>query len=348
MVEEDPLIGQTVSGRFAVLDHLGDGGMGIVYKARQEPIGRMVALKVLLSSVASDERTTQRFLNEARIISALKSPHTVTLIDFGQTDDGKLYIAMEYLGGGQLTQLMRGRRLKQVAALEIARQICASLAEAHAQDIIHRDLKPDNVLLDEVEGEDFVVKVVDFGLAKLNLPTDAMLTAPGTRLGTAEYMSPEQAFAQPLDHTTDLYALGVILYEMITGHLPFEAENPMAMYVAHKSQVPAPMSTMAPNLRVDDEVEALVQKLLAKKPAGRPESATAVGIQLEAILGRLRPTTRPPIAAEPVSEEVEPRGDADEAFDLAMDVSAASNRQQHYMWALIAALAITVIVLLLV
>ena len=203
---DDPLIGHVVAGRYTVLEHIGDGGVGIVYKARQEPIGRLVALKMLLSD-ATNDRNVERFLREARIISSLRHPNTVTLIDFGQAADGRLFIAMELLTGGELRDLMKGGRVALVPALRVARQIASSLAEAHAADIWHRDLKPENVLFDEVEGEALVVRVVDFGMAKLHEPdNDIMLTAPGTRMGTPEYMSPQQAFFKTLYHRTELYS----------------------------------------------------------------------------------------------------------------------------------------------
>ena len=310
---DDPLIGKVVAGRYTVLDHIGDGGVGIVYKARQEPIGRLVALKMLLGE-AENERNVQRFLNEARIISALKHPNTVTLIDFGQAEDGRMFIAMELLEGGELRGLMDKGRLALVPALRIARQIASSLAEAHAANIWHRDLKPENVLFDKVEGEDFVVRVVDFGMAKLHEPdNDIMLTAPGTRLGTPEYMSPQQAFAKPLDHRTDLYSLGVMLYQMLTGHLPFSADSTMGMYLEHAHTAPRPMAEFAPDLDIDPEIDALVLSMLAKEAPGRPASAAAVIAVFDRVLAKhaedaVVPVTSaapPPVAAVEDEDELE-------------------------------------------
>ncbi len=293
--EEDPLIGQTVAGRYTILSHLGEGGFGIVYKARQEPIGRLVALKMLLAEV-EEGNVVERFLREARIISALKHPNTVKLIDFGQTEHGTLFIAMEYLEGGALRGLLRGNRVALVPALRIARQILGSLAEAHAASIWHRDLNPDNVLLDEVGGgEELVVKVVDFGLAKFHDPeSDDCLTAPGTRMGTPEYMSPQQAFAKDLDHRTDLYSLGVMLYEMLTGHLPFSADSTMGWYLEHAHTPPRPIAEVAPDLNVDPELDALVISMLSKEQEDRPESAQAVIAVIDAVLARH--TDEPPAA----------------------------------------------------
>ena len=160
------MVGTTVADRYAIKAVVGEGGMGTVYKAIQEPIGREVAVKVLLMHLVDDSLKLQRFVNEARILSGLRHPHTVSLIDCGRLRDGRLYIVMDYVHGGALRDLMDEGRLHQVAALKITRQILQSLAEAHAHGIIHRDLKPENVLLDSVESEEFVIRVADFGIAK--------------------------------------------------------------------------------------------------------------------------------------------------------------------------------------
>ena len=316
----DERIGSVVAGRFHIEERLGDGGMGIVYRARQEPIGRDVALKLLQRSLVNDEKQTTRFLNEARIISSLKHPNTVTLIDFGCDEDGTPFIAMEYARGGQLGDLMKGSRLSPVSALRIARQICLSLAEAHAADIVHRDLKPDNVLLDHVEGSEWVVKVVDFGLAKLQLQVDGNLTAPGTRLGTPEYMSPEQAFARPVDATSDLYSLGVMLFQMLTGHHPFVAGSIREWCLAHAHEAPPKFATVAPDLAHDPQVEGIVQHLLAKKPDDRPRSAREVARSIDEVLVRLAPPTRPPqgLPPEPTAPQASQamdRGAADDDLE---------------------------------
>ncbi len=314
-VSIDERIGTVVAGRFHIEERLGDGGMGVVYRARQEPIGRDVALKLLLRSLVDDDKQTTRFLNEARIISALKHPNTVTLIDFGCDDDGTPFIAMEYARGGQLGDLMKDNRLSPVSALRIARQICLSLAEAHASDIVHRDLKPDNVLLDHVEGSEWVVKVVDFGLAKLQMQVDGNLTAPGTRLGTPKYMSPEQAFARPVDATSDLYSLGLMLFQMLTGHHPFVATSTREWCMAHAHEPPPKFATVAPDLAHDVQLEDLVQCLLAKKQEDRPQNAREVARTIEEVLVRLAPPTAPPqgIAPEataPQASQLKERGEA--------------------------------------
>lgn len=308
----DPLIGQLVNGRYEVLARIGEGGSGVVYKARQEPIGRLVALKVLGQEVAHNEKAIRRFLNEARIISQLRHPNTVSLIDFGPIEgSGQLFIAMDYLAGGQLRDLIEQGRLSEVAALRVARQICQSLAEAHANGIYHRDLKPENVLLDDVRGEQLVVRVVDFGIAKLNPalvdgdagPLDIQLTAPGARLGTPAYIPPEQAFGRAIDGRTDLYAVGVMLYEMLTGHLPFRSDSDEGLYLEHLHTAPRPIREAAPALAIDAEVESLVLRLLAKDPEARPADAETVVRTLDLLLARLAPPSVAPAPAGPVTLE---------------------------------------------
>ena len=309
-LRRDPLIGHRVAGRYEILDHIGDGGMGVVYKARQEPIGRLVALKVLLPTMSADETAVTRFLNEARIISTLRHATTVKLIDLGKTRDGRLFIAMDYLAGGQLRDLLHKGRLEVVAALRIVRQICQSLAEAHTLGVIHRDLKPENILLDEVPGESFVVRVVDFGVAKLKdrafsggngdgcdhpqcpwPDRNAVLTAPGMRLGTLEYMAPEQALDMTgrIDGRADLYAVGVMLYEMLTGYLPFESESSVELSMQHAHAEPRALRSVAPDLEVDAEVEILLMQLLAKEVDKRPFDAGEVVRRVEQMLSRLAP-----------------------------------------------------------
>ncbi len=293
----DALIGSVVADRYVIEKRIGDGGMGVVYQAYQEPIHRPVALKILLPESESADRSVQRFLIEARIISQLRHPNTVKLYDFGTTGDGRFFIAMEYLGGGQLRDLMDGRRIDPRDALRLAEQILHSLAEAHAMGITHRDLKPENVLLERIQGDRILAKVVDFGVAKLVRPEaepgnslSPVLTVPGTRLGTPAYMSPEQAFARPTDGRSDLYSLGVILYEMLTGHLPFANDDNTALYLAHLHNTPPKMHDLAPDAPLDPELDELVEQLLAKQPGDRPSCAEEVIARIERIRIRLDPS----------------------------------------------------------
>ena len=288
-----PGIGDLIGGRYELKEVLGEGGMGMVYRAIQHPIGRSVAVKVLLGEFASDETKRSRFMTEARILANLKSSHTVSLIDFGVLDDGLVFIAMEYLEGGTLRELMDKGWIEPRGCYSIIQQILKALAAAHSEGIIHRDLKPGNVLIDHVDGEKFMVRVADFGIAKWQVSDegepegfgpstlsgdkpDMAQTAPGIRLGTPEYIPPEQAFAKRIDVTVDLYALGVIFYEMLLGRKPFSAECAQGMYLAHLYEAPKSLLSVAPEIGIPKKVDDLILSLMQKKADDRPKSAKSV------------------------------------------------------------------------
>jgi serine/threonine-protein kinase len=289
------MLGRVLAGRFTILARLGAGSMGTVYRARQAPMGREIALKILRSDRSFDEGSRARFLREARANSLLTSPHTVTVFDFGQTEEGEFFLAMELLEGESLGQ--RIRRLGRVdvdATLEMARQALRSLSEAHAKGIVHRDLKPDNLFFARVstkDGYEEIVKVLDFGIAKmLNGDDEAMSpveTQAGTVFGTPRYMSPEQAQGKPLDPRTDLYSLGVILYHMLSGRPPFADEDAIVVMAHHIKTAPPPIRAIAPDAGVPREVDALVQRALSKDPAARFESAEAMAVELARVRERL-------------------------------------------------------------
>lgn len=289
--------GYFIGNRFQIVKPIGFGAAGAVYKALDTSSSSVVALKVLSHDANKDERTASRFLTEARILYRLKSPYTVRLLSFGNLDDGRPYLVMEYVKGGSLDRLLKGRRLGADAALQIARQICLSLDEAHEGGVIHRDLKPANVLLDDDDDEGFVSRLVDFGLARLCQGGDEQTaanagfsrltkTTPKARVGTPVYMSPEQALGKKVDKRADLYSVGVILYEMLTGHVPFASQTKQGLYLEHLHAPPKPMRQMAPDVKVDPEIEDLVMVLLAKKPEERLESGGMVARIIDDILSR--------------------------------------------------------------
>ncbi|HEU4385566.1 MAG TPA: protein kinase [Anaeromyxobacteraceae bacterium] len=280
----DPLIGQTIKGTYLVQQRIGSGGMGQVYKAVQINLDRPVALKLLRPSFLSDQTIVQRFHREARAASRLHHPNVISVTDFGQTEDGTLFMAMEYLPGRNLLKLMAEEfPLGEQRVLHLASQILSALAEAHRAGIVHRDLKPENVMVESRRGEPDFVKVLDFGIAKIQEPDDreGRLTQTGLIFGTPDYMSPEQATLVPLDARSDLYSVGVMLYEMLTGRHPFQAATPPAMAQAHVVQPPPPMSERCPpGHRVSPALEALAMRALAKKPEDRFETAEEMRRQL--------------------------------------------------------------------
>ncbi|MGB0588832.1 MAG: serine/threonine-protein kinase [Myxococcota bacterium] len=274
----DPLIGKEFGGRFTVTKKVGEGGMGAVYRARQKGMDRDVAVKVLLGDLARNETVVKRFHLEALAVSKLRHPNTIQIFDFGESDDGLLYIAMEFLEGKSLHQVLQEERvLSARRAIKIAQQMAKSLREAHAKGIVHRDLKPDNIFLCTVGEEMDYVKVLDFGVAKLRDGEDGKdLTKTGTIFGTPKYMSPEQASAGIVDARSDLYAIGVILYEMLTGRAPFMADNSLGILIQHIQEPVPAFEQVQPDLVYPDHVMSLVYRLLAKKAEQRPQTAEAL------------------------------------------------------------------------
>ena len=304
-IKPTDLIGQKLAGRYELMEVLDEGGNGLVYRALQWPLRRSVAVKVLTAEAASNPKRLRRFVHEARILCRLRHPNIVNLIDFGKTDDGVLFLVIAYVAGGSLRNLMKSGRLTVVPALDIARQLARGLAEAHAHSVIHRDLKPENVLIDDTRTQDRLCRIIDFGLAKRTDDTDEV-TTPRTRLGTPAYMPPEQAFYRPVDPTADLYSLGVILFEMLTGHAPFEAGCNHSMYLEHQySQVPKVADFV--ECEIPQEVEDLIANLLSKTASERPQSALDVAKKCTKIIEELEPheEVHLPVSQRPVHTTVE-------------------------------------------
>ncbi|NMO23362.1 protein kinase [Pyxidicoccus fallax] len=271
----DPLIGRTLNGRFSILEPLGVGGMGKVYRALQTPLERVVALKVLNPNFPSskDPGFQKRFLREASLTSKLRHPNTVTVIDYGQTDDGIYYIAMEYLEGRTLAQVLgQVGPLTWQRTVSVAQQICRSLREAHSLGIVHRDLKPANIMLLNEQDQD-LVKVLDFGLVKsVAAPQEGQIspeiTQNGTFLGSPQYMAPEQA-RNVTDARSDVYSLGVVMFQMLMGRPPFIARDHIELIFAHYKEAPPTFQQVRPDINVPPEIEAVVRRCLEKDPARR-------------------------------------------------------------------------------
>src|SRR5579871_1593211 len=289
----DPLVGKTLADRFEIMERIGEGGTGVVYRAKQLSVDRIIAIKVLGAHVSTDPSWVKRFHNEARAASRLDHPNTVRLIDFGQTKEGLLFIAMEFLHGRSLRQeIDKLQKLPPPRALRIVSQVCASLSEAHNQGIIHRDIKPDNIYLVEMKGAGDYVKVLDFSVAKLDAP-DAQVTRAGVVFGTPAYMSPEQGRGVPLDARSDIYAVGVVAYEMLTGKPPFDAPMPTDVVRMHLSQQPPPL-TGAP-----EPLSRLVMKALEKDAGGRQQSAEQLDAECQECLTELQPGAKAGAPSEP-------------------------------------------------
>jgi serine/threonine protein kinase len=261
-------------GRYRVDHVLGSGGMALVYRARDDELDRPVAIKVLADNLAADEAFRKRFLREARLAAQLAHPNVVQVYDSGEAD-GRPYIVMEYVDGQTLAELLSRRgRLPPAEAVELALQVCAGLEHAHRAGLIHRDIKPQNVLI----RDDGTVKIVDFGIARSAQGTQ--LTETGSVLGTAAYLAPEQAAGEEVTLAADVYALGVVLYEMLTGRTPHTAES-LTQFVARGHEQPiAALRELAPE--VPEALEDVVMRSLARIPQYRPPSAEALAAELAA------------------------------------------------------------------
>ncbi len=282
----DSLIGLTVDqGRYEIVKLIGEGGMGRVFQARQVSMNRMVALKILRAQLASDEQLLARFQQEAMSVSRLRHPNTITVYDYGKTEDGYLFMAMELLGGRSLFSLLREeKRIALPRALHIMEQVCGAVSEAHKMGIVHRDLKPENIQIDEVANDPDYAKVLDFGIAKIihgdgETMGGKTLTMAGAIFGTPHYMSPEQVHGLRVDHRTDVYSLGIILYEILTGVPPFDGATPMAVMMAQASKPPPDIRDFE-GADVTDTMAELINHCLKKE---REERCDTVPDLLERI-----------------------------------------------------------------
>jgi serine/threonine-protein kinase len=288
--EADPLLGRVLNDRYTIVSAIGHGGMGRVYKALQAPLDRVVALKVLGAGHDRDPNFYKRFFLEASVTAKLTHPNTITLYDYGRTDDGVFFIAMEYLNGRTLSQAMQADGpLAQERVIHIAQQICRSLREAHSLGIIHRDLKPANVMLLTQQDDHDFVKVLDFGLVKFfsSESGEGDITNAGTFMGSPHYIAPEQARNQGPDQRCDIYSLGVLLYHMLTGRVPFTAAAPVDIILKHLREAPMPPAEARPDLRISPELQRVVLRCMAKGRDERYQSMDELLVQLKAVRARL-------------------------------------------------------------
>lgn len=316
MASDPALIGRVVAGRFRIVSFVGEGAMAVVYRAEQEQEPHDVAIKVMHRELARDETFLRRFRREAKAAARLSHPGVVRIVDYG-VDEGLAYIAMELLTGVDLFELVaREKRLPAERAARILAQVCEPLLAAHERGILHRDLKPENVMLvaDPETGEERV-KVLDFGIAKIlerqsppiedaqTSVTGTGLTTVGSVLGTPEYMSPEQCQGHRLDFRTDIYAAGVLLYQLVTGHVPFSGESPVHTMLSHVRDRPRPPSALVPGLH--PALERLILRMLAKQPDERPQTVRELHEALATVVARLSPKG-PAVAPLPAPTPLEP------------------------------------------
>jgi serine/threonine-protein kinase len=279
--DSDPLVGRVLSGRYRLVEKLGRGGMGTVYRAVHTLMDKPVAVKVLRGELATDGEAVARFHREAKSASRLDHDHCIRVSDFGQSDDGLLFLVMELLDGVSLGTVVRRGPLESARAAAVGLAIAEALAHAHEEGVVHRDLKPDNVFLAK-RGRREVVKVLDFGLAKLvhDGTLGPSITRDGTVFGTPEYMAPEQAQGEKLDGRTDIYALGVLLYQLVTGDVPFKSTNFVALLTKHVSEEPESTLSRRPDLNIPDELDDIILRCMAKDRADRFPTASAVAAAL--------------------------------------------------------------------
>src|SRR5450432_2048881 len=296
----DPYLGATIDGRYKVEALLGEGGMGVVYRCSHTIIGKKVAMKVLRADLARDAEVTERFLNEAKAASSIGNAHIIDISDFGQFPDGAAYFVMEFLNGVPLSKLLEGGQALPVPRIvHLARQMAEGLAAAHAANIVHRDLKPDNIFLINRGADKDFIKILDFGIAKVTSSSEgAKLTRAGAVFGTPHYMSPEQAAGQPVDHRGDIYSFGVILYELASGRVPFDADNFMGILTQHMYKAPVPIRALVPAPQeVPPGLEAIVLKCLSKRPEHRYQSMTELLTEFDKLTAGAVPDAVPEMMA---------------------------------------------------
>jgi len=269
--------GRRLGGKYEIIREIGSGGMGKVYLAHETPANRYVAVKILHPSYFMDARTVTRFLQEAKVCLSLRHPNTTAVFDFGTTQEGLHYMVMELLKGRALFDILdQYRTIELQWAVKISAQICDSLSEAHALGIVHRDLKPENVFIEPRPGHPAFVKVLDFGIAKdmTDPGTSSGLTSPGEVFGTPTYMSPEQASGKELDGRSDIYSLGVMIYEMLCGVPPFQGA-PLTVLMAHAHEEAPPLPEPVRS-KVPPQLLALLESMLSKDPNQRPSTTKEV------------------------------------------------------------------------
>jgi serine/threonine protein kinase len=303
----DALVGKTISDRYLILERLGDGAMGVVYLAEHTLMHKRVAVKVLHREMSVVPEIVARFEREAVAAGHIEHPNVASATDFGKLPDGTFFLVLEYIEGELLRKVISRGRLSLQQAVHIAEQILQGLSRAHSIGIIHRDLKPENIILIERDGDPYFVKILDFGIARVPMgelakgENGVAVTQAGMIYGTPEYMAPEQALGQDITERSDLYPLGVMLYEMLTGWRPFDADSKVQLLGMHVTAAVPRLSEKAPDVFFPDQIEQLIRDLMAKDERERPSDAKEAIARLKAIeeTGRLATTPPQPLLATP-------------------------------------------------
>jgi serine/threonine-protein kinase len=291
----DPTLGRVLGGKYAVIGFVAEGGFGTVYRAVQEPVGRVVAVKVLSEQQHRNEDLRMRFFREARVVARLSHPSTVVLHDYGEEADGRLFMVFEFVEGQSLVDVVRNEApLSPRRVVALMRNVLGALAEAHGVGLVHRDLKPSNIMVIRGSFGDEDVKVLDFGIAKVVSgepdPKDTFRTRAGLVLGTPHYMAPEQARGEQVDTRSDLYAVGVLMFEALTGRTPFDGPSDIAVLMA---QIQQPVPKFPPHLDIPPALVAVVEKALQKNPRERFQSAEEMATAMMGAVDFSRPTLLP-------------------------------------------------------
>lgn len=344
----DPLIGKVIGDKYIVKELIGSGAMGSIYKAEHKDLSRPVALKVLHKHLLTDESQVHRFHREAKAASRLHHPNCISILDFGRTADGWFYIAMEYLNGKDLSRLISKEGPLPVAhVLHIARQVLDALDEAHGGNVVHRDLKPENIMIEALRSDAQFVKVLDFGIAKIRDSDggedgSGFKTATGMVFGTPEYMSPEQIRGDELDGRSDLYSLGIVMYQMLTGVMPFSGESVIEIATAHLINPIPNMRPMRPDC--PEKLVRVVEKLIEKKRENRFQTAGDVRKALDVVGKEVNGSGRAGGALDVMDPAgISPARSVAQASDtIVTDPVSAGRRGAHVSYPMLAALGLTI------
>lgn len=280
----DPFVGMTLDGKYEILQNVGQGGMSIVYKAMQTAMNRIVALKMLKMGLSADPIFSQRFMREVSLLGKLNHPNIVTVFDSGKTEQGNLYLAMDYLSGPTLQEIIdKDGALPIERAGPIIMQVCDALNHAHKRDIIHRDLKPGNIMIESGHRGEDIVKIVDFGLAKMGEGSER-LTRAGELWGSSFYMSPEQCNGSKSDARSDIYSFGIVIYQLLAGKVPFRGSGFMDTVSKQMNETPPPLRATKSDLEVPDMLERVIFKCLEKSPENRFQSVSELKSAMQAAI----------------------------------------------------------------